>query len=351
MKSCCNSTPKNDKNTLTSTCSHQHQPHHSEVHNNSHSIICDHPLTDTHATPSWLTRMVVLLVFIVSGYYLWQQWPTMLMESIKWQRNINGQLSDLLYDAQQNITAAYSLAGLSFLYGIFHSLGPGHGKVIVTTYLATNPAKIKASLIMTIISAFVQAIVAITLVSILLLFFKSSMRQVNDTADQLISYSFMAMLLLGVIVIYRSLRQAWQLKMAQQHHNHGSECGCGHKHFANADEINNASSLREYIVIIFSIGIRPCTGAILVLLFANMVGLYWLGIISAILMAVGTALTTSAIALLTLSSKKIVSHYLATNERQRPMTRIIIKLLGGILLVLLGLLLLKGHSYGMSPVL
>nr|WP_279146128.1 nickel/cobalt transporter [Photobacterium carnosum] len=296
--------------------------------------------------------MSVLVLFIASGYVLWQQWPTMLMESIKWQRDINGQLSDLLYDAQQNITAAYSLAGLSFLYGIFHSLGPGHGKMIVTTYLATNPAKIKASLIMTVVSAFVQAVVAITLVSILLVFFKSSMRQVNDAADQFISYSFMAMLLLGVIVIYRSLKQVWQLRTAPlHHHDRGDNCGCGHKHFANADEINQATSLREYIVIIFSIGIRPCTGAILVLLFANMVGLYWLGVISAILMAVGTALTTSAIALLTLSGKKIVSRYLATNDRQRTMASIILKLFGGVLLVLLGLLLLNGHSYGMSPVL
>ncbi|WP_394165853.1 nickel/cobalt transporter [Photobacterium piscicola] len=337
MKSSCHSSLEAENTPPIPPC-----PHHEHTHEQAHNQV----------TPvSWLARVSVLLLFIGSGYLLWQQWPTILMESIKWQRDINGQLSDLLYDAQQNITAAYSLAGLSFLYGIFHSLGPGHGKMIVTTYLATNPTKIKASLIMTVVSAFVQAIVAITLVSILLIFFKSSMRQVNDAADQFISYSFMAMLLLGTIVIYRSLKQAWQLRMQQQHHNHGSECGCGHKHFASADEINNATSLREYIVIIFSIGIRPCTGAILVLLFANMVGLYWLGVASAILMAVGTALTTSAIALMTLSGKKIVSRYLATNEHQRTMTSIIIRLIGGVLLVLLAIVLLNGHSYGMSPVL
>ncbi|CEO41827.1 nickel/cobalt transporter [Photobacterium kishitanii] len=361
MKPGCHSTSEADNSPLVSSCCHEHEHehhhqtchhHHSETRNDDHNAACEHHhhAAVSSAPISWLTRIIVLLVFILSGYYLWQQWPTMLMTSIKWQRDINGQLSDLLYDAQQNITAAYSLAGLSFLYGIFHSLGPGHGKMIVTTYLATNPAKIKASLIMTVVSAFVQAIVAITLVSILLVFFKSSMRQVNDAADQFISYSFMAMLLLGVIVIYRSLKQAWQLKTVH-HHDHGNDCGCGHKHFANADEINNATSLKEYIVIVFSIGIRPCTGAILVLLFANMVGLYWLGVISAILMAVGTALTTSGIALLTLSGKKIVSRYLATNQRQRTMTSIIVKLIGGILLVLLGLLLLNGHSYGMSPVL
>ncbi|SMY36274.1 nickel/cobalt efflux protein RcnA [Photobacterium malacitanum] len=363
MKLGCNSISEAKDPAVASSCCDQHEPnehhhrcehHHLEHNHDGHSATCDHHHSDISPAPiSWLTRTIVLLLFLGSGYYLWLQWPAMLMTSIKWQRDINGQLSDLLYDAQQNITAAYSLAGLSFLYGIFHSLGPGHGKMIVTTYLATNPAKIKASLIMTVVSAFVQAIVAITLVSILLVFFKSSMRQVNDAADQFISYSFMAMLLLGAIVIYRSLKQAWQLRTAQHHHHHdhGDNCGCGHKHFANADEINNATSLREYIVIVFSIGIRPCTGAILVLLFANMVGLYWLGVISAILMAVGTALTTSGIALLTLSGKKIVSRYLATNQRQRTMTSIIIKLIGGILLVLLGLLLLNGHSYGMSPVL
>lgn len=357
MKSSCHSTSETDDTSLASvsSCCHQHDHHHEKnEEDHQHTATCEHHHADISPTPiSWLVRLIVLLVFISSGYYLWQQWPTMIMASIKWQRDINGQLSDLLYDAQQNITAAYSLAGLSFLYGIFHSLGPGHGKMIVTTYLATNPAKIKASLIMTVVSAFVQAIVAITLVSILLVFFKSSMREVNNAADQFISYSFMAMLLLGVIVIYRSLKQAWQLKSAHRHqqHDHGSECGCGHKHFADADEINSATSLREYIVIVFSIGIRPCTGAILVLLFANMVGLYWLGVVSAILMAVGTALTTSSIALLTLSGKKIVSRYLATSQRQRTMTGIITKLIGGILLTLLGLLLLNSHSYGMSPVL
>ncbi|WP_318399570.1 nickel/cobalt transporter [Photobacterium leiognathi] len=307
----------------------------------------------------WLGASLVLAFLAIGGYFLWQYWPTLMINTIKWQREINGQLSDLIYDAKDHNGAIYSLAGLSFLYGVFHSLGPGHGKMIVTTYLATNPAKVKASLIMTVVSAFLQAFVAIALVSILLAFFNSSMREINSAADRFITLSFVAMLLLGVIVAYRALKQAWQLIKQQKHHHahshshsHSHDCGCGHKHFANADEINQATSMREYLAIIASIGIRPCTGAVLVLLFANMVDMYWIGVVSAILMAIGTAITTSTIAIMTLSGKKLVTKYLSASDDHQPsFTPLAFKLLGGILLIVLGTILLNSQSYGMSPVL
>ncbi|PSV40366.1 nickel/cobalt transporter [Photobacterium sp. GB-36] len=327
--------------------------HHSEQH------------AHTNKGNYWLGATLVATFLIIVGYLLWHNWPTLMLSTIKWQREINGQLGDLLYDAKENPAAIYSLAGVSFLYGVFHSLGPGHGKMIVTTYLATNPAKVKASLIMTVISAFLQALVAIVLVTVLLVFFNSSMREINSAADRFITLSFVAMLLLGVIVAYRALKQSWQLYKQKTHkhdhthhnhnhshsHSHSSDCGCGHKHFADADSINQATNMREYIAIIASIGIRPCTGAILALLFANMVDMYWLGVVSALLMAVGTALTTSTIATMTLSGKKLVTKYLAYSDHQHSFAPLVFKLFGGLLLIGLGLLLLNSQSYGMSPVL
>lgn len=372
-------------------------------------------MTNTQATqPFFFSKYGILILtslFLGTGYVIWQAWPSLLISSMQWQKDINNQLSELLYDAQaDNLVAGLSLAGLSFIYGMLHSLGPGHGKLIVSTYLATHPTKIKLSLTLTVLSALLQAVVAIALVSTLLVIFNSSMREVNSEANRFVTLSFYTVVILGLVIVWRNLRALWQsfglsqsLKKTQQpptftlntknitaikhiptntdkpnvllrstqntnslipDHIHGSDCGCGHQHFADAEVINSASSMKEYLVIILSIGIRPCTGAIMVLLFANMVDMYWLGIVSAFLMAIGTALTTSIIAIMTITGRQLVKRYL--KEKKQPIDRhsngnqhaetslrltgIFVQLAGGVALILMGAVLLSSQPVGMSPV-
>lgn len=352
---------------------------------------------------SWLSIVVILGLIGFACYELWQAWPSLVLSSIKWQREINGQLSDLLYDAKNNsLAAGISLAGLIFIYGALHSLGPGHGKMIVTTYLATNPTKIRASLTMTIVSALMQAVVAVALVSTLLAVFNASMRQISSQADQFILFSSFAVVALGAWVGLKAIKKLIKAKFSttseikqqesadksapqltisaikplqssslnaidvvntkptpvlasntfhtHQHDNNGVS-GCGHKHVVSADEINNATTWKEYAGIIFSIGIRPCTGAVMVLLFANMVGIYWLGVVSAFVMALGTAMTTSIIAIMTITGKSLVKRYLNHNPNSNSQAGTWAQLIGGIILVLFGLLLVSSHSAGISPVL
>jgi len=337
---------------------------------------------------------IFTLVFASFLYFLWLHWPTLIISSMHWQRDIYNELSDLLASAQDHLlTVSVSLIGLSFFYGALHSLGPGHGKLIVSTYLATHPTKVKASLMLTIVSALLQAVVAVVLVSTLLLVFNASMREVNNNANYFITYSFYIVLVLGGAIIWRNLRAIWRLFYTQRqqggshqqghvehihhehhghhenehhsehdhHHSHSESCGCGHQHFVEADQINKASSLKEYVIIIFSIGIRPCTGAIMVLLFANLAGIYWLGVVSAFAMAIGTALTTSIIAILTITGKKIINYYLIKQHSQddttnviaaknRALTGVLFRLSGGILLILIGFVLLSSQPVGISPV-
>jgi len=321
--------------------------------------------------------LLLIIVFLTAGYWLWQVWPTLMIASMHWQKEINGQLSELLYDAQSHIlSAGLSLAGLSFIYGILHSLGPGHGKLIVSTYLATHPTKVKISLILTILSALLQAVVAVALVSALLALFNSSMQQVNSEANRLITLSFYTVVVLGLVIVWRSLSAlykvfSWQspqaikieaikpIPLLTAEHSHSDSCGCGHQHIAGAQAINSASSFKEYAVIIASIGMRPCTGAIMVLLFANMVDIYWLGVISAFLMAVGTALSTSVIALMTIAGRQLARRYInnkaaqlngsANNRSPRHFSGPLIRLTGGLALIVLGALLLSTNPVGMAP--
>ncbi|ELR66958.1 putative membrane protein [Photobacterium marinum] len=346
----------------------------------------------------WCIAAIVSSALAIGLYQLWLLWPSLVVASIQWQREVNAQLADLLYDAKANpLIAGGYLAGFSFLYGMLHSLGPGHGKVIVTTYLATHPTKVKASLMLTVISALCQALVAIVLVSVLVWGFSASMRAVNQKAMIFVSLSFALVAVLGALIcwkaikhIYYSMRHsklqvmaltplsaqspdetgqlalksaahssaqpfAGKPSLAQNHHHHYEGCGCGHQHVADAEAINRASTWREYVGIVATIGIRPCTGAIMVLLFANMVGMYWMGVISAVVMAAGTALTTSLIAMMTLTGKHLVKRYLMAGNNNSSkagwkLTGYYLQFFGGILLMIIGLLLMGGQDYGISPV-
>jgi len=315
--------------------------------------------------PNKIRLLLCFILFLLFGYLLWQLWPTIMLQSIKWQRIVNEDISNLLYEAKAHqATSAIYLLILSIVYGALHSLGPGHGKLIVTTFLATHPSKVKHSLLLTIISALMQAVVAILLVSILVFLFNNSMRDVNGVAVKFISLSFIIMAILGALISVRALKSLYKSAINRHHdhdghqhthhdhdsHQHHGHC-CGHKHFASADEINNATTWQSYVGIIISVGIRPCTGAIMALLFANAIGIYWLGVVSAFMMSIGTAMTTSTIALLTISGKNIVNGYLKHDEHKNTTSNTLLQLVGGLLLLLLGILLFNLPAIGVSPLL
>ncbi|EJS91266.1 hypothetical protein AAUPMC_04714 [Pasteurella multocida subsp. multocida str. Anand1_cattle] len=83
-----------------------------------------------------------------------------------WQRDINQLMSDYLHQIQTDKThAGMWLIAISFLYGVFHAIGPGHGKFIIATYLSTHQTQLKTSMKLTFLSSLVQGSVAVCLTS------------------------------------------------------------------------------------------------------------------------------------------------------------------------------------------
>lgn len=291
------------------------------------------------ARPAVVVGTVLSLVVTA----LWYLWPSILINSIHFQKVYLDYLTEQFYTG--GIKADLIILGVCFLYGILHALGPGHGKVVVSTYLATNDTKLKSGIFITVCSAIVQALVAVVLVSAFVFVFHQTMRTLNATVTEFATYSGVVVVLLGTQLIYSAIKRLY----GKSHHHHGPDCGCGHKHSADAAELNKISKPREYLMIILSIGLRPCSGAILVLFFANLTHLYWLGVIGAFLMAIGTAITTSTIAFLTVTGRKIIQYY----SRASATTNILPALarsLAGLFLITLGILLMVVPTYGISPV-
>ncbi|HDZ9100008.1 TPA: nickel/cobalt transporter [Klebsiella pneumoniae] len=207
---------------------------------------------------------LLLAVSIIGGIWLWRAWPQVLMQSAVWQRSLNLELSRLLQAVAENPAAAgLSLLGFSFVYGVLHALGPGHGKIVITTWLATHPAKLKSSIGLTLAASLLQGLVAIALVVVVL----ALLRRPTFTAFT-------------------------------PHHVHNEHCGCGHQHLPAPEQLQAGDDWRARAAIVLSMGMRPCSGAIMVLLFSKVIGVFGWGMAAALAMAAGTSLTITALALL-----------------------------------------------------
>jgi nickel/cobalt transporter (NicO) family protein len=83
---------------------------------------------------------------------------------------------------------------------------------------------------------------------------------------------------------------------AAHHHHHDHHAGCGHAHGPDPQTLSGPGGWRRGLAAILAVGLRPCSGAILVLVFALAQGLFWLGIVSTFAMGIGTAITVASIA-------------------------------------------------------
>ena len=253
-----------------------------------------------------------LLLAIFGSLWLWQAWPQVLMKSIIWQRELNQQMSGLLKAVAENPTkAGGSLLVFSFIYGVLHALGPGHGKIVITTWLATHPSKLKSSIGLTLASSLLQGGVAIVLVAVVLSLLQLPARQLHMSSFWLEKGSYALVGVLGLILCWRALKKLRQLlqkpkfKTFMPHHVHDAHCGCGHQHLPTQEQLQNGDDWRARLMIVLSMGMRPCSGAIMVLLFSKVIGVFGWGMLSALAMAAGTSLTISSLALLVHSFRQL----------------------------------------------
>jgi ABC-type nickel/cobalt efflux system permease component RcnA len=260
-----------------------------------------------------LWPLALFLLFGVCGaLWLWQTWPQVMMNSIVWQREVNQQMSGLLKAVAENPTkAGGSLLAFSFLYGVLHALGPGHGKIVITTWLATHPSKLKSSIGLTLASSLLQGGVAIALVVVVLSLLQLPARQLHMSSFWLEKGSYALVGVLGLILCWRALKRLRTLlkkptfKSFTPHHVHDAHCGCGHQHLPTQEQLQSGDDWRARLMIVLSMGMRPCSGAIMVLLFSKMIGVFGWGMLSALAMAAGTSLTISSLALLVHSFRQL----------------------------------------------
>ncbi|MFZ2467675.1 MAG: nickel/cobalt transporter [Parvibaculum sedimenti] len=254
---------------------------------------------------------------------------------------------------EHSLAAAWTLVSLSFVYGIFHAVGPGHGKVIVTSYLLADEREVKRGVLIAFMSSFTQAVTAIVAVGALSVLLGFTRRSVADAVPMIEQVSFVLVTGLGAWLFWRALKRGRghghhlhaHVGHAHHAHDHDHECdhGCGHSHLPAPQELDANPGWRGIAAMILAVGLRPCTGAVLVLLFALAQGTFAIGALSAFAMSVGTAITVSTLAVMTVFSKNTALRI--SSRTDNPWTRRIergLELGGGLFILAMGLFLLAG---------
>ncbi|MBK1663553.1 high frequency lysogenization protein HflD [Rhodospirillum rubrum] len=249
------------------------------------------------------------------------------------------------------IAAELGLLIASLGYGVFHALGPGHGKAVIGAYAATTATGFRRAALLSLAAALIQATTAVVLVDGAFLVMRGGAHWANRTAERWLEpASYAAILGLGLYLGGRGLLaivRAGRPSLGGDHPAHPGQardeevCAhCGHAHGPTADQLAKATEWRSAAMIALAVGIRPCSGAILVLVVANGLGLWAAGILAAYAMALGTAATVALLAVGARASRLPI----AGLARRLPLSPALLGGLAGtlaglILVVLAGLLL------------
>ncbi len=273
-------------------------------------------------------------------------------------RSLTGALKEMRQDGSK----LWLLIGLSFAYGVFHAAGPGHGKAVISSYMLANEVALRRGVMMSFVSAFLQAAVAITLMGAIFLALRGSSIRLTDAAWTLEIISYAAIAAFGAWLLWQKItpRLINWYRGAPVHnlsaasatssnftcsdastHDSSAVCAsCGHSHAPDPALLGgDRFEWRTAWAAIVAVGLRPCSGALIVLTFSFLNGLWMGGVLSVLAMALGTGITVAILATLAVSAKNWAVAW-SGNGRTGDTVGAVIEIGGAAMVMFLGLTLL-----------
>jgi nickel/cobalt exporter len=294
-------------------------------------------------------------------------------------------LRNTIRSARTDGSAVWLLMGVSFAYGIFHAAGPGHGKAVISSYLVANEETWKRGVVLSFASAFLQALVAVAVVGVAAALLNVTAPTMSRTVWWIEIASYALNALMGARLLWvkgRGFLREWASLRAPKsvgaaatmahdhHHHHGHDHGHGHAHHTHAhhdhahhhhdhahdhddhsghshgptpDQLAGPGGWQRGLMAIFAVGLRPCSGAILVLVFALAQGIFWAGVAATFVMGLGTAITVAAIATVTVTATAFASRLAASRTGYGALALRGVEVAASLIVLLFGVALLAGY--------
>jgi ABC-type nickel/cobalt efflux system permease component RcnA len=319
----------------------------------------------------------------------WMNWIN--VQQQEFYRSLTGALKGMREDGGQ----VWLLVGLSFAYGIFHAAGPGHGKAVISSYMLANEVALRRGIMLSFVSAFLQALTAIVVMALVFLVLRGTAVSMTDATWFLEVASYALITLFGAWLLWRKAgprivgmfrgNPVRSLSAAHAHghsghdhvhdhtcshdhahhdhshdhaadshaahshdhaaHSHSHSAGevcasCGHSHAPDPAMISgDRFNWKTAWSAVAAVGLRPCSGALIVLSFAFLNGLWAGGVLSVFAMALGTAITVSVLATIAVTAKNWAVA-IAGDGRAGNRVHATIEIAGAAMVFLLGLALL-----------
>ena len=300
------------------------------------------------------------------------------------------QFSSLIRAAKADGSAAWSLFGLSFLYGVFHAAGPGHGKAVISSYVVANEETWTRGVVLSFASALLQALVAVVLVGIAAALLNATAATMSRAVNAIEIVSYSLIILIGVRLLWvkgrafiatlqtlnRPAAVGAAVTPVHHHHDHAPhdehDHGCshhahdhhqhgeghahhhdhahddhasawGHAHAPEPEELAGPGGWSRGLSAIVAVGLRPCSGAILVLVFALAQGLFWAGVVATFIMGLGTAITVAVIATIAVGAKAWARRFADARSGYGMLAMRGIEVAAAAVIIAFGALLLTGY--------
>lgn len=243
---------------------------------------------------------------------------------LSWQNKFHTELQTAARALKSSPSAFLALAGASFAYGVFHAAGPGHGKAVLASYMVANEVQLKRGLLLAALAALLQGLVAIALVGVAALAFNATAGQMTNAARAIEMASYLAIAAVGARLVWTKGRAFLAALDAagiapplaetsaagrfvceaidDSTHIHGP--ACGHAHAPDPATLSGPSfRWGDALATVVAAGLRPCSGAILMLVFTLSQQMFAAGAAAVIAMSAGTAITTGALAAIAVYAK------------------------------------------------
>jgi nickel/cobalt exporter len=236
---------------------------------------------------------------------------------------------------------------------------------VISSYLVANNETWRRGIVLSFASAILQAFTAIAVVGVVAALLGATAKAMGDTVRVIEIVSYALILLIGLRLLWvkgKAFLQALGFGGRSHAYDHTHEHGHGHHHHHHNDhdhdheasawshghgpepsELTGDHWLKRGLMAIVAVGLRPCSGAIIVLVFALAQGLFWIGVASTFVMGLGTAITVAAIATMAVGARELAGKL----AKAKPGVGVIIlrglETAAALVIVLFGAALLTGY--------
>jgi ABC-type nickel/cobalt efflux system permease component RcnA len=251
----------------------------------------------------------------------------LLSEVNRGQRQLNQALSRELRQLREGDVsrAAMAIAWLAFLYGVLHAVGPGHGKLVVSSLFLARDVRLRTAIGISGLVSLLQTGSAVVLVSVLsLVLGRGGFDVLRDSRHvELVSYGLIV--LIGLVMLGGSLYEIWDHRLRGRPHR-------------SPHELRPTASAPLGLVL--ATGATPCASAVIILLFALGQGVFLVGVAATLVMAVGMGLTVSFVGLLAIAARRGTVRVIGTSAGIAEWVKDLLGLAGAATITTLGLVLL-----------